>query len=71
MRNLAMSYGVHVDYLEKPESHSSFIKNALDNLMHKEAFQKDNLVTVIAGNFGRSTGVSYMEIATVGNLMGS
>ena len=71
MRKLSLSYGVHVDYIEKPESHSSFIKKSLGNLVHNKAFKKENLVTVIAGNYGRSTGVSYMEIAKVENLMGS
>lgn len=71
MRKLSLCYGVHVDYIEKPESHSSFIKKALHNLVHKKAFEKDNLVTIIAGNYGRTTGVSYMEIAKVENLMGS
>lgn len=70
MRKLALSYGVHVDYIDVPESHSSFIKQALDNLMHKKTFHKDNLVIIIAGNYGRATGVSYMEIATVKNLIG-
>jgi len=71
MRKLSLCYGVYVDYIEKPKSHGSFIQKALDNLVHIQAFKKDNLVTVIAGNYGRATGVSYMEIATVKNLLGS
>lgn len=71
MRILALSYGVYVDYLEKPKNHDSFIKNALNNLMHNKEFGDDSLVTVIAGNFGRETGVSYLEIATVKNLISS
>jgi len=70
MRKLSLSYGVHVDYIEETKSHSSFIKSALKNLMHKKTFNKDNLVVVVAGNFGRSTGASYMEIATVKNMLG-
>ena len=69
MRMLSLSYGVHVDYIEKTKSHSSFIKSALKNLVHKKTFRKENLVVVVAGNFGRSTGVSYMEIATVQNML--
>ncbi|NOR88443.1 MAG: pyruvate kinase [Bacteroidales bacterium] len=71
MRKLTLSYGVHVDFLEKPKSHSAFIKNALNNLIHKKAFNQDNLVTVIAGNYGRAIGVSYIEIASVKNLIGN
>ena len=69
MRLLALSFGVHVNHIEHTQSHSSFIKSALKNLVHKKTFSKDNLVVVVAGNFGRSTGVSYMEIATVKDML--
>ena len=69
MRKLALSYGVHVNYIEATKSHTSFIKNALNNLIHKNTFKKENLVLIIAGNFGRSTGASYLEVATVQNLL--
>ncbi|MBN2667990.1 MAG: pyruvate kinase [Bacteroidales bacterium] len=71
MRKLALSYGVHVDYIENTQTHAAFIKNALNNLMHKKTFSKESLVVIVAGNFGRSTGASYMEIATVDNLLKS
>lgn len=69
MRKLTLSYGVHVDYMEKPESHKMFIKQALNNLIHKKTFRKENLVTIIAGNYGRAAGVSYVKVATVENLL--
>lgn len=69
MRELALSYGVHVDSIEESKTHTSFIKKALSNLMHKKTFRENNLVTVVAGNFGRSSGASYLEIATVDNLL--
>ena len=69
MRKLALSYGVHVDYIKSSSSHSDFIKNALQNLTHKKTFEKDKLVLIVAGNFGRATGVSYMEIAKVKDLL--
>ncbi len=69
MRKLSLSYGVHVDYIEHSKTHNAFIKNALKNLVHKRTFGKDNLVVIVAGNFGRNAGASYMEIATVKNLL--
>ncbi len=69
MRKLSLSYGVHVSYIEETKTHTSFIKSALKNLIHKKTFDKDSLVVIVAGNFGRSTGASYMEIATVDNLI--
>ncbi len=69
MRKLALSYGVHVDFMKQPESHEMFVQNALNNLIHKKAFNKENLVTIIAGNYGRAAGVSYIKVATVENLL--
>ena len=69
MRKLALSYGVHVSSIRAAKSHTSFIKNALNNLIHKKTFNKENIVLIIAGNFGRSSGASYIEIATVKNLL--
>jgi pyruvate kinase len=69
MRLLALSYGVHVDYIETTKSHALFIKSALNNLVHKKTFDAKNLVLVIAGNFGRSSGASYIEVGTVQNML--
>jgi len=69
MRKLALSYGVHVDFMEKPRTHEMFVKHALNNLIHKKAFKKDNLVTIIAGNYGRAAGVTYIKLTTVSNLL--
>lgn len=71
MRKLTLSYGVHVDLMKVPEDHSNFIRLALENVSHKEAFSKENLIAVISGNFGQAIGASYIEIATVGNLIGA
>lgn len=71
MRNLALSYGIHLDYMKVPKDHSNFIKLALENVNHKEAFQQDSLIAVISGNYGQAIGASYIEIATVENLIKS
>ena len=70
MRKLALSYGVHVDYMKVPDDHTNFIKLALENVSHKQVFSKDNLIAVISGNFGQAIGASYIEMATVENLIG-
>jgi len=69
MRKLALSYGVHMDYMPVPANHSDFIKFALGNVSHKKAFNKDILVAVISSNFGQANGASFIEIATVENLL--
>jgi pyruvate kinase len=70
MRKLSLSYGVHVDYMKVPDDHTNFIKLALENVSHKQVFSKDNLIAVISGNFGQAIGASYIEMATVENLIG-
>jgi len=69
MRNLALSYGVYLDYMEVPKDHSNFIQLALNNVSHKKAFDAKNLIAVISGNYGQAFGASYIEIATVENLI--
>jgi len=70
MRKLALSYGVHIDSMKVPEDHTNFIRLALNNVSHKEVFAKDKLIAVISGNFGQAIGASFIEIATVENLIG-
>ena len=70
MRQLVLSYGVHVDYLPLEKGNNSqFIKEALNQLEHKKIFNPQNLILVIAGNYGREHGSSYIEVATVENLL--
>lgn len=69
MRELTLSYGVHVSFIEGSKTHSMFINKALHNLVHKKTFENKSLIVVVTGNFGRSTGASSMEIATVKNML--
>lgn len=69
MRKLALSYGVHLNFMQVPANHDNFIQLALENVSHKKAFKKDNLVAVISSNFGQANGASFIEIATVENLL--
>lgn len=70
MRKLALSYGVHIDSMKVPEDHTNFIRLALENVSHKNTFANDKLIAVISGSFGQAIGASYIEIATVENLIG-
>lgn len=69
MRELALSYGVYVNYLENSDSRDSFIYDGLVRLMNKSNLTEDDRVVVVAGNFGDNIGASFMEISTVTNLM--
>lgn len=70
MRELALSYGVYANFMEARETSHEFLLDALTSLIDKHAFDPDDRIVVIAGNFGRSYGASYIEIGTVSNLIG-
>ncbi len=69
MRELAMSYGVFVDYMKPTKTSHEFLTQALKRLIKKKTFNLNNTIGVIAGNFGRAGGASYIEISTVKNLL--
>ena len=71
MRHLAISYGIHVDYIKPQATTHDFLKAALQNLVNKKTFDKKNTIAVLAGNFGRGKGASYIEIASVEDLLKS
>ncbi|OFX82324.1 MAG: pyruvate kinase [Bacteroidetes bacterium GWF2_33_16] len=70
VREMALSYGVIPDFMEQKETSHEFLLEALTSLINKQTFDKDDLIVVAAGNFGRSMGVSYIEIGTISKLMG-
>lgn len=70
VREMALSYGVIPNFMELKETSHEFLLEALTSLINKHTFDKDDLIVVAAGNFGRSMGVSYIEIGTVEKLMG-
>lgn len=65
MRELALSFGVYADYVQNEDRHDVFLKNALQNLIKVSKLSKDDLVVVVAGNFGKSGGTSLMEIGSI------
>jgi len=69
MRELALSYGVYVNYLPGTKSREGFIYDALKRLKAKSNLKENDLIVVIAGNFGDTHGASFMEISTATNLM--
>jgi len=71
VREMALSYGVIPDFMELKETSHEFLLEALTSLINKHTFEPDDLIVVAAGNFGRSMGVSYIEIGTVEKLMGN
>jgi len=65
MRELALSYGVVPVYMEKRKSVDEFIHVALADLLRTNDLNDNDIVVVLAGNFSRGTGFSFIEVGTV------
>jgi pyruvate kinase len=71
MREMALNYGVIASYMSPKDTSHEFLLEAINNLLNEQTLNKNDLIVVVAGNFGRSIGVSYTEIGTIDNLMGT
>jgi pyruvate kinase len=69
MRELALSYGVRANYMERDLTSHLFLQTALTGLLEKKEFTENCLITVLAGNFGSDYGASYIEISNAKNLL--
>ena len=70
MRELQLSYGIRPDHMRPRDTSHEFLKEAIRSLKKNYDFSDKDLVVVTAGNFGRSLGVTYIEIGTIENLLG-
>lgn len=68
MRVLSLSYGVHVNYIERRNTPDEFMCAGLAKLVEREYLKNDDPIVVIAGSFGKGTGASFIEIGKVGML---
>jgi pyruvate kinase len=69
MRELALSFGVYANYMKSDLSSHEFLQEALNHLLQSKHISRDDLITVLAGNFGSEAGASYVEISTAQNLL--
>ncbi|MBN1387542.1 MAG: pyruvate kinase [Bacteroidales bacterium] len=65
MRELALSYGVYPSLQEKHKSSDMFLKIALENLLKAHELKDNDILVVLAGNFNRGAGSSYIEVGSV------
>ncbi|MFP4060546.1 MAG: pyruvate kinase, partial [Bacteroidales bacterium] len=70
-RELALSFGVYPDYVEPTKNSWKSVIKGLKRYLDKKKLKEQDLVVVVAGNFGISHGASFVEISTLENLMGS
>lgn len=65
MRELALSYGVIPVFMEKKISVDEFIRVSLSGLLKKHDLKDNDILVILAGNFSRGTGFSFIEVGTV------
>ncbi len=69
MRELALNYGVFADYMDVETSKKTFIRSTLTRLISQEEIKLEDLIVVLAGNFGKKAGPSFIEISTAGSML--
>ena len=70
MRELAIVYGVFADYIDMELSKKQFTRATLTRLIDKGEIDPEDLIAVLAGNFGKRAGPSFVEISTASNMLG-
>lgn len=68
VRELALSFGIHPSFLETKKNKMKIQKAAIQELVHQEVIQMDDLVIYIGGRFGEDAGASFIEISTADKL---
>ncbi len=64
MRQLSLSYGVLANFINMDITSQEPINQGICKLLNKNCFKDDDLIIVLAGNFGIKQGASYIEIST-------
>ncbi len=68
MRELALSYGVLPNYANMKSSNDEFINDAIQALLNRKRIKNEDLIVILAGNFGPSSGASFIEVSSVENM---
>jgi pyruvate kinase len=68
MRELALSYGVKTYYISQRSSTDEFYHILTSVLLNEGKIQPDDLLAIVAGNFGPGNGASFIELSTADNL---
>jgi pyruvate kinase len=69
VRELALCYGIVADFMHVETSKKDFLRATLNRLLERKEIRPQDLIAVLAGNFGKKAGPSFLEISTVQNLL--
>jgi pyruvate kinase len=65
MRELALSYGVYVNYQELGDKYMEFVVPALESLMNKSGLKPEDRVIGVAGDHRWQSGISNLTVNTI------
>lgn len=68
VRELMLSYGI-VPHYQKGEVSHNFLPFTLSRMSEKGNYAENDLIVVLAGNYGPEFGASYIDIGTIGNML--
>jgi pyruvate kinase len=70
-RELGIVYGVTAEYMDIEISKTDFRNATLKTLLSKKELSPEDLIVILAGNFGRQVGPSFVEIIKVKDVINS
>lgn len=68
VREMALSFGIHASFLETKKNKIKIQQAAIQELVHQEVVNIDDLLIYIGGRFGEDAGASFIEISTADKL---
>lgn len=68
-RELGIVYGITADYMDEETSKKDFRNETLRILLAKRKLKPSDFVVMLAGNFGRKVGPSFVEIIKVSDVI--
>jgi len=69
VRQLSLSFGVFAEYLETQLSSQMFLKEVSLKILKRGQLKEDDLVVVIAGNYGGVINKSFIEVSAINKLV--
>ena len=69
VRQLSLSFGVFAEYLETQLSSQKFLKEVSLKILKRGQLKEDDLVVVIAGNYGGVINKSFIEVSAINKLV--
>lgn len=68
MRELALSFGVFCQMVQRRDNTDDFLKENLSNMINSGLLNREDLIVILAGSFGRSRAANFIRIIEAGEL---